>query len=135
MTVPPFMPDPLRLRYVHVADHLTARITVGDLPGGQRLPPERDLATEYRVSYTTIRKVAELLRQRGLNHHHARTRHLRPPRRPATSPSAVRRPMPPAALQARQADRSQRLDELSACIRLPRILMSRHLGQSVPSQP
>lgn len=66
MTVLPFVPDPLRLMYVQVADHIAARIEEGELPGGQRLPPERDLAGEYGVAYSTIRKSTELLRGRGL---------------------------------------------------------------------
>ena len=66
MTVPPFSPDPLRLMYVQVAEHIAARIEAGELVGGQRMQPERDVATEYGVAYNTIRKSMELLRQRGL---------------------------------------------------------------------
>jgi GntR family transcriptional regulator len=66
MNVPPFTPDPLRLIYVQVAEHIAARIHAGDLEGGQRMPPERDVATEYGVAYNTIRKSMELLRQQGL---------------------------------------------------------------------
>ena len=66
MTVPPFSPDPLRLMYVQVAEHIAARIDSGELVGGQRMPPERDVAIEYGVAYNTIRKSMELLRQRGL---------------------------------------------------------------------
>jgi len=66
VTVPPFAPDPLLLKYVQVADHIAARIEAGDLPGGQRLPAERDLAAEYGVSYVTVRKSTKLLRARGL---------------------------------------------------------------------
>ena len=66
VTVPPFRPDPLRLIYVQVAEHIAARIEAGGLAGGQRLPPERDVATEYGVAYNSIRKSMELLRERGL---------------------------------------------------------------------
>jgi DNA-binding GntR family transcriptional regulator len=66
VNVPPFRPDPLRLIYVQVAEHIAARIENGELTGGQRLPPERDVATEYGVAYNTIRKSMELLRERGL---------------------------------------------------------------------
>jgi GntR family transcriptional regulator len=66
VTVPPWALDPLQLKYVQVADHIAARIEAGDLPGGLRLPPERDLANEYDVSYVTIRKSTGLLRERGL---------------------------------------------------------------------
>ncbi|MGH3070422.1 MAG: winged helix-turn-helix domain-containing protein, partial [Streptosporangiaceae bacterium] len=38
----------------------------GELEPGQRLPPERDVATEYGVAYNTIRKSMEILRDRGL---------------------------------------------------------------------
>ncbi len=66
MAVPPFCPDPLRLMYVQVAEHIAARIEAGELSGGQRMAPERDVATEYGVAYNTVRKSMELLRQRGL---------------------------------------------------------------------
>jgi GntR family transcriptional regulator len=64
--LPPFRIDPLRLIYVQVAEHIAARIQAGELPGGQRLAPERDIATEYGVAYNTIRKSMELLREQGL---------------------------------------------------------------------
>lgn len=64
--VPPFSPTPLRLMYVQVAEHIAARIEVGELEPGQRLPPERDVASEYGVAYNTIRKSMEILRDRGL---------------------------------------------------------------------
>jgi DNA-binding GntR family transcriptional regulator len=66
MAVPPFTPDPLRLMYVQVAEHIEARIKDGELASGQRMPPERDLATEYGVAYNTVRHSMELLRERGL---------------------------------------------------------------------
>jgi GntR family transcriptional regulator len=66
MTVPPFSADPLRLTYVQVAEHIAARIAAGELAGGQRMPPERDVAAEYGVAYNTIRKSMEQLRERGL---------------------------------------------------------------------
>jgi GntR family transcriptional regulator len=64
--VPPFRIDPLRLIYVQVAEHIAARIAAGDLAGGQRMPPERDVATKYGVAHNTIRKSMELLREQGL---------------------------------------------------------------------
>lgn len=66
MTVPPFAPDPLRLMYVQVAEHIAARIEAGELAGGQRMPPERNVASDYGVAYNTVRKSMELLRKRGL---------------------------------------------------------------------
>ena len=60
--------DPIapKLVYVQVADHITARIKAGELKPGARLPAERDLATEYGVSYDTIRRATALLREREL---------------------------------------------------------------------
>jgi GntR family transcriptional regulator len=63
---PPFSADPLRLLYVQVAEHIAARIEAGELADGQRMIPERDIATEYGVAYNTVRKAMELLRERGL---------------------------------------------------------------------
>src|SRR5260370_163356 len=44
------------LVYIQVADHITGRIERGDLIPGSRLPPERELATFYGVSYDTVRR-------------------------------------------------------------------------------
>jgi DNA-binding GntR family transcriptional regulator len=63
---PLIRPDGPQLVYVQVADHITARIESGDLAPGDRLPPERELATVYGVAYDTIRRANELLRERGL---------------------------------------------------------------------
>ena len=38
------------------ADHITARIEAGEFPPETRLPPERDLADEYKVAYNTLRR-------------------------------------------------------------------------------
>ncbi len=59
-------PNAPKLIYVQVADHITARISAGELRPGARLPAERDLATEYGVAYDTIRRAMALLRERGL---------------------------------------------------------------------
>lgn len=66
MAVPPFEHDPLVLIYVQVADHIAARIGGGELAPGDKLPPERDLATEYGVAYNTVRRSMDVLRDRGL---------------------------------------------------------------------
>lgn len=55
-----------RLAYLRVADSVAARITSGDLQPGDKLPPERDLAAEHQVSYPTVRRAMEVLRERGL---------------------------------------------------------------------
>lgn len=64
--VPDFAPQGPQLVYVAVADHVAARITAGELRPGSRLPAERDLALEYGVAYLTIRRAAQVLRDRGL---------------------------------------------------------------------
>lgn len=66
--VPAFEPNPASpvYLYLQVADHIAARIEAGDLPVGGRLPGERDLADEYRVSLQTARRAVAELRDRGL---------------------------------------------------------------------
>lgn len=64
--VPEFDPEGPDLVYVLVADHMQTRIERGDLKPGQRLPPERELADEYRVAYLTMRRATRELRERGL---------------------------------------------------------------------
>jgi GntR family transcriptional regulator len=66
MAVPPFELDPMQLVYVQVADHIAARIEDGELAPGTRLPPERELASEYEVAYNTVRRSMDVLRDRGL---------------------------------------------------------------------
>ncbi|MFI6439472.1 GntR family transcriptional regulator [Streptomyces sp. NPDC050759] len=64
--VPEFAPQGSQLIYVAVADHVEARISAGELQPGARLPAERDLAQEYGVAYLTVRRAAQVLRDRGL---------------------------------------------------------------------
>jgi GntR family transcriptional regulator len=54
------------LAYQRVADDIAARITSGELAAGARLLPERDLAGYYSVSYGTVRRAMQVLRDRGL---------------------------------------------------------------------
>jgi GntR family transcriptional regulator len=63
MKIDPTGPE---LAYMQVADHIAGQIERGDLRTGDRLPPERELAGDYGVSYDTIRRAAEVLRERGL---------------------------------------------------------------------
>jgi DNA-binding GntR family transcriptional regulator len=50
--------------YLQVADDLERRISDGDIE--VKLPSERDLAEDYGVAYTTVRRAMEILRDRGL---------------------------------------------------------------------
>ena len=52
------------LAYVQLANDLARRIDAEELTG--RLPPQRDLASEYGVAYGTVRRAMEVLRERGL---------------------------------------------------------------------
>jgi GntR family transcriptional regulator len=63
MKIDPTGPE---LAYMQVADDIAGRIERGELRPGDRLPPERELAGDYGVSYDTIRRAAEVLRERGL---------------------------------------------------------------------
>lgn len=50
--------------YLQVADDLERRISNGEIK--VKLPSERDLADDYGVAYTTVRRAMEVLRERGL---------------------------------------------------------------------
>lgn len=52
--------------YVEVAATLRNRILEGDLPAGQRLPPEIDLAVQFGVSRSTIREALRHLASQHL---------------------------------------------------------------------
>lgn len=54
------------LAYRRVADDIATRIVSGELAPGARLRSERDLAEFYQVSYGTVRRAMEVLRNRGL---------------------------------------------------------------------
>lgn len=51
---------------MRVADDITARIRSGELAPGTRLRAERELAVHYGVSYGSVRRAMEVLRERGL---------------------------------------------------------------------
>lgn len=55
-----------RLLYVQVADYVASQVASGQLRTGARLPPERELAEDYGVSYMTIRRAMKELRERGV---------------------------------------------------------------------
>jgi GntR family transcriptional regulator len=54
------------LAYMRVAGDIAARIASGELRPGTRLRAERDLAEYYEVSYGTVRRAMEVLRERAL---------------------------------------------------------------------
>jgi GntR family transcriptional regulator len=54
------------LAYMRVVDDIAGRIASGDLQPGARLLSERALAEHYGVSYGTVRRAMEVLRERGL---------------------------------------------------------------------
>jgi GntR family transcriptional regulator len=54
------------LEYERVVKDITDKIADGRLNRGDKLAGEKDLAEEYSVSYTTIRRAMEVLRERGL---------------------------------------------------------------------
>ena len=55
-----------KLIYIQVADWIDARIRSGVLAPGSQLPGEIALAAGFRVALTTIRRAADVLRDRGL---------------------------------------------------------------------
>lgn len=50
------------LAYLRIADDITRAITSGELAPGARLRSERDLADHYGVSYGTMRRAMQVLR-------------------------------------------------------------------------
>ena len=59
-------PNGAELVYVQVANHMAARIERGEWEPNRRLPPERELAEFYGVSYDSVRRATAVLRERGL---------------------------------------------------------------------
>ena len=57
-------PDSPAHTYVQLADLIEAEIRAGKLRG--KIRAERDLAEEYGVAYTTVRRAMAVLRERGL---------------------------------------------------------------------
>jgi GntR family transcriptional regulator len=58
------LPQSPDFAYLQVADAIAAGIEAGEI--AQRLPSERDMATQYGVAYQTVRRSLQLLRERGL---------------------------------------------------------------------
>ena len=63
---PAIDPDGAELVYVQVANHMAKRIESGEWEPNRRLPPERELADFYGVSYDSVRRATAVLRERGL---------------------------------------------------------------------
>lgn len=64
--VPKIPTDGPGLRYMAVVEHISDRVESGKLRPGSRLPPERELAADYVVSYMTVRRAMKELRERGV---------------------------------------------------------------------
>jgi GntR family transcriptional regulator len=64
--VPARRVDPMgeQYAYMQVADDVERRINDGEITA--KLPAERELAEEYGVAYTTVRRAMEILRERGM---------------------------------------------------------------------
>ena len=52
--------------YWRIATELLSRLRDGDIPPGERLPGERQLAESFRVSRETVRQALQILRRAGL---------------------------------------------------------------------
>ena len=53
-------------KYAAIADALSAAVDRGELPGGTRLPPQRDVAARLGVDLTTVTRAYDEARRRGL---------------------------------------------------------------------
>lgn len=53
-------------RYRLIADDLESKIDSGELPPASQIPTEEELAAEYVVARSTVRRALRELRQRGL---------------------------------------------------------------------
>jgi GntR family transcriptional regulator, transcriptional repressor for pyruvate dehydrogenase complex len=62
----PFTPPARRRLHEDVAEQLRDAILDGRFPAGQRLPPERELAVEFRVNRTSVREAIKVLENSGL---------------------------------------------------------------------
>jgi DNA-binding GntR family transcriptional regulator len=51
---------------MRVAQAIEDKVATGALRPGDKLPAEQDMAEEYQVAYSTIRRAMRELRERGL---------------------------------------------------------------------
>jgi predicted GIY-YIG superfamily endonuclease len=52
--------------YVKIVNHVKARVAAGELASGARLPNERDMAAEYGVALSTLRRALVALRDQDV---------------------------------------------------------------------
>src|SRR5262245_30781940 len=64
--VVPFRPPSRRRLHEAVAEQLRDAILDGRFPAGRKLPPERELAAEFRVNRTSVREAIKVLEGLGL---------------------------------------------------------------------
>src|SRR5215831_19324680 len=62
----PFHPPPRRRLHEAVAEQLRDAILDGRFAAGRKLPPERELAAEFRVNRTSVREAIKVLEGLGL---------------------------------------------------------------------
>jgi GntR family transcriptional repressor for pyruvate dehydrogenase complex len=62
----PFGPVGRSALYLEVAERIRRAILGGELPAGERLPPERELARKFAVSRTSLREALRHLQAQGL---------------------------------------------------------------------
>src|SRR5260370_33496218 len=60
------LPDTDRPIYQRLADAIGERIASGELVGGARLPPHREIARALGINVTTVTRAFSALQQRGL---------------------------------------------------------------------
>jgi DNA-binding FadR family transcriptional regulator len=63
---PPERPLPYRSRTEYVAQAMLDKIRLGELPVGQRLPSEQEIAKYYGVSRTVVREAVARMRSEGI---------------------------------------------------------------------
>jgi GntR family transcriptional regulator, transcriptional repressor for pyruvate dehydrogenase complex len=66
--VVPFRPPARRRLHEAVAEQLRDAVLDGRFPPGSKLPPERELAAEFRVNRTSVREAIKVLEGLGLVH-------------------------------------------------------------------
>jgi DNA-binding GntR family transcriptional regulator len=61
-----FRPRPSQVWYVALADWIEDQIRAGNLRPGDRLPPQREMATLTGTSFELVNRAMAVLRDRGL---------------------------------------------------------------------